>query len=74
MAESERDYNYSLIVVDNYHLGDPDETGEYETGPFINCCAAVQHARGLIDAFASSSWPISPLNHRRKSAIASQAV
>ena len=52
MAAPDRDYNYALIVVDNFHLGDPDETDEYQAGPFPSCDAVLEHARGLIDAFA----------------------
>ena len=48
-----RRYAYSLIVVDNFHMGDPDDADEYEVGPFSTCEAAVNHARGIIDAFAS---------------------
>ena len=52
MSASDRIYSYSLIILDNYHLADPDEAAEYEVGPFPSCEAALNHARGVIDGFA----------------------
>ncbi len=52
MAGQDRGYSYSLIVVDNFHMGDIEEKDEYELGPFASCDEAAKHARGIIDAFA----------------------